>query len=383
MPDLPATTEFPEILDADIVAASAAIDLPVGRYCLLRPDAADELQPGRPIYEALAAERGAVVFLEGVPFQDEGRPVVVLRVETPWAILERDGERVGIETFAPLDPTLPWRFVAFSDFPEDTVVVAGGSVTEVAGGSFKEDADRPGVWASDHWQIRPHPLGHQPRCRDWAWSWGRQTWGPVDITVWIAQTAAELAAWLATLAPMPYALREPGVYVATRPALLRELRISDGSIELLRDYQDPPDAYVAFEANLLLALAARDELLWDVSESDYGSVTATGNDGASLREYLDPTSDSEAQKARWAQLLTPRECDAHLATTRAELLSTVARCLGATAPIDDFRAWLAAQPLGTLPHAILLIAPKAFESDYQWFFELVHWKHVKWSIAFR
>ena len=188
----------------------------------------------------------------------------------------------------------------------------------------------------------------------------------------------------------PDAYPEFGILLRVEGAWnILELRLFDGVLQLLRDFHEPPAELVDFDASLLLALAngALGELTWDVIESDYGTYIATGHDGASLAEYLDPAVAREPQEARWREDFTWQYFDASGATSPAELVGLLSSFLGAPAPVADadFDHWLAARPLQTLPRMLEVTVGAALDAryGYQWFFDrvLASQQRVQWSVS--
>ncbi len=311
---------WPTIEGAEILAVGDDLKVPAGDYRVLPPGDASDLGDGRAVFEELAAAHGAVVFQLVVSWADEPQPGVLLRVELAWAVLEQATGSIGVPTIAALDGTA--RYIALL---ADGMEGDGDLVVRV--GFVLEEREHRGTWSSEHWRLHDHrALRYAPQ-RDWPWRWGESTIGPIELIVRLARTADEVATWLATLAPMPYVLRDPGRYSSPRDDDRLEIRISDGRLALLRSYHAPRDQFVAFDGGLVRALAdgALGELSWDLLDGDWGAILATGEDRASLATYLDPEVDPAALEAHYRAALVAHHCDALAATTREEVHAILAR----------------------------------------------------------
>jgi hypothetical protein len=256
-----------------------------------------------------------------------------------------------------------------------------------------EDPSRRGVWSSESWRLEPHPLTLQPS-RDWAWSWHEGSAGPIELKVSLNKSADELAAWVKTSWPMPYALPEPLRYRALNYDGIErqhELRLFDGGLVLVRDFHTPPAERVAFDGGLLRALAegALGPLTWDLMDGDFGHYLATGDDGESLARLIDPAADEASQEAQWRGRFERQDFDGSAATTQAELLTALSVFLGAGAPIEEpaFDSWLSSRPLASLPRCVRVTLSRSFEAQhrYQWLFDRVRaaQPRIQWAVTTR
>lgn len=372
-----------EIEGARVLAVGVELRLPEGVYRVVRPEPFDELGEARARLEELAVAHGGVVF-ELLPDDpgDDLRPGALLRVRGAWVVAELGGVEIGVATSAAGEAGA-WRLITLlADGMEDEGEVVGG-VGEVRG---RED----GSWAGEQLRVRRHPLfGEQ--VRDWVWSWGGSTYGPVMLILRLGRSRGEIAEFLARWAPMPYVHVEEGRYgvpVRGPTSTLREIRIWDGGITLVRDFHAPPDEVVEFDGGLLGALAggALGELVWDVIEGDWGAYLATGHTAGSLGEYLDLAVDAEGLVARYREVFAVRTVDASTATTPGEVVGAVARFLGAAVAVEEeaFDAWLAGLAIEGLPRRVEVTLAAGFEAQhgYQWFFDRVHaaQPRISWSI---
>jgi hypothetical protein len=257
--------------------------------------------------------------------------IVALRIAGPWAILERDGARIGI---AASEHAGRW-YIALARIDDPPVRT-----------TF---ALRSGdVWHGDGWALQPHPFVCAAGRK---WQWANGSWGPHSMTVVVDGELGELGELAASLEPMPYA--------ATIERALQLAWTADRVT--IRRGDSESEAIEAFDRGVLLALArgvAGRVRWWIAIEHDWETPYAMGDDGDSLVDYL--LGDQTAVAAAMAQLLAQHPIDARLAGGDA-IARAIADGLGATTAVDDagFDAWLAARPLAALPRHVRVALPIA------------------------
>ncbi|HEU0029971.1 MAG TPA: hypothetical protein VFQ53_05010 [Kofleriaceae bacterium] len=339
------------------------------------------LDVARDELEALAARHGAV--LARTSHFDEWYPLLVLRVDAPWLVLEQHGEQLGIEasvsehgTFVAvvadeiqLGPIDRWDRAPLVDPPELVVL-------------------HEGVWESAHWRLAGHPRMPRHVVRDWTWANGGSGYPGTTLDIAFDVPTEDVIAFVASCAPLPYDRHGERSYQNRDGDRLRQtLDVVERGLALWRDYTDPSPAVAGFDAGLLLALAdgALGELRWDLIEVDYGTHQASGEDCASLAAYLAVDSDPDAQQAHWQALHAERVIDARAARTFDEVRDVLAGALGAPAAITDdaaFAAWYGAQPIDALPRRFVVdISLEAPRDAYDWLAPLLRGqRRIRWGV---
>ena len=302
--------------------------------------------------EALATQHGAVLFRARDHADDDWQTHALFRPAAAWSVLETEGHTLGAGG----------RFLVLVPAPADDAHPRTARAGLLIG--HGEPAMR--IWESDRWQLRPHPLiAPEPR-RDWPWSWP-SGYGPITIDINVT-CATELDGFLESCAPIPYQQIAPRHYRTTHPDLFADLRVLEDGLELARGYQTIPPDVVAFDAGLLVALArgALGPITWDVIDEDDHHHLATGHDGASLLDYLDPAADPEGQREHWKRQFVRRVFDGRSAQTPGQLVEALSVFLGARVPVPDHRfdPWLASLPIESLPRRLEITIGKPLSDRF-------------------
>jgi len=134
-----------------------------------------------------------------------------------------------------------------------------------------------------------------PASRSWDWAWG-PTLGPVFLSLYLDRSREQIREWLRKNLPSGYVFDQDCVRSTRNPnpeGGLRhsdEIRYSAGEIHFVHGYyrhvQPVDNARAIFLLRKLVA-AELGELSFDLVDGDYGSLCASGYDGASLGMYLD------------------------------------------------------------------------------------------------
>lgn len=333
---------------------------------------------------ALAAAHGAVVF--EVHQFDTWEPGVLLAVDVALSVLDRPGaDRAAVATSA-----RGGRFAALigSSLCRDVSAWEAAPPLDPPGRLRMQRGSGPRLWESESWRLVPHPLLVRDPLRDWAWPWARG-WGPLTLTIHVAASAGEIERFVAARAPMPYTLEREHRYRGSDHARGPLLLVSDGALQLVRSYPEPADELIAFDAGLLgdLAGGAAGELQWDLVDEGYLEFIATGEDAASLADYLSPASDPAALRARYAATFAPREVDATPAATRDEVLELVSLALGAPGPLRgaSFEEWYRSRTSSELPRSLSLVvaASLADKAATEWLLERLGRPRMRLSLGSR
>jgi hypothetical protein len=288
-----------------------------------------------------ARDHGAVLALLE-DHNSELVPVVVMRADAVWNILEVNGELQGI-------------FVK----PRD-----GGPLVALAPDSVHLGAGRPcprtrfvqrraSGWSSETWQLFPHPCALRPG-RTWCWRGARNSFGPHSLTIHCAASMAAIDNFLSALAPMPYVRVDATRYGAS-PELEEDqsIEIREGQLSWIRRCGEPRPPLAMFDTGILHAIAdgALGAIDWLAWEHDWETPVALGDDGPSLADYLsgDETRVDAAQVQRLKLHHLPAE-----GLTTAELIGRLSLLLGASTAIadEDFDAWLVRLVLEECPRYV-------------------------------
>ena len=331
-------------------AVGTDLRLPDADYRIAPTTELDLVFEDRRMLEREADAHGGVLFRMRDHVEDPWQTCLILRPAVAWSVLELGGHTFGAGgehlALIPMDPEIEPPGARHS--PASFVLAHGD------------------IWESDHFRLRPHPIVVREPLRDWPWVWEHATFGPISLAIDI-ERRHYLESFVAACAPMPYQQIGHDHY-RVAPDTFADLRLVLDGLELTRGHSDPPPEVVAFDAGLLVALAhgALGKIGWAFTDEDYFETLAAGDDGATLLDYLDPTSDAHSQRAALKRQALPRRYDASAAATPGQLVETLARLLGARAPISDhlFDAWLAALPLDALPRHVEIHVSRALADRF-------------------
>ena len=142
-----------------------------------------------------------------------------------------------------------------------------------------------------------------PAARHWDWAWS-PTLGPVQLTLYVERTKAELGAWLKGNLP-------DGYFVAADTSVRSGesddawIATADGALTFSHGYHRVDESVYARDAFLLRRATdgSLGELTFDLFDGDYGVLCASGYSCGSLTDYLgtDP-SPSRHWSHRWNTL---------------------------------------------------------------------------------
>jgi hypothetical protein len=317
---------------------------------------------------------------ELVEFEDDDpRPTIVLELAGPWNLLIVSSGRFGVAATRGPESLADRWFVALCSEPPcalDDEDWARAPELEVQAPRAEPDG-----WHDRSWQLSMHPwcrLGS----RDWSWAWGRKSAGPVSLQIWLDADAEAIASALAAVGGLPYRPSSPGELRSFSRAVHDErVLVEDGLLILMRSFHEPPEHIASFDAGLLAALAegSLGPLAWDLVDGDYGFYVATGEDGASLARYLDPSVPTEPLEQEWRALFQPVIIDARAADSRDALFTVVADALGLGAA-ERFVERLATTPI---PRRIdVRVSSRLDDGDSgAWFFDQTKARpRTQWSL---
>ena len=283
-----------------VVAVGTELRIPHGDYRVIPGDCLEDLA-GLAGLEALASEHGAVLFDAYDAYFEEWSSVVLMHLGTTRSILTIGNERYRVisrtpdNRFAALTDNLRWVDLAPWSYATPWNQLPAFGQPERLRGYGIELGHRG--WETAVWTLVPDP----PRLlRDWAWIW-TPTWGPLSFTLDVEADASAITRMLARHAPTPYVNVGDGEHrypVGSNPPWIR---VHERLLQFLRSYPQPAPEVVAYDADVLAALlgGALGELAWSMQDQEYGDLVATGDDAASLAEYLSPTSDADAVRAKF------------------------------------------------------------------------------------
>ncbi len=149
-----------------------------------------------------------------------------------------------------------------------------------------------------------------------------------------------------------------------------DVRFADGLITFMRSYHSPGEGAQALDGALLASIAAGElgEVFWDLLDGDYVYYEATGEGLASLREYLDPTSDEAQLRSRWRDVLAGQTVDVRAAESWRQVAELVLQQFQVEAtlpdPRDALEHWLRTAPITALPRRIDLKLRREVQETY-------------------
>jgi hypothetical protein len=305
------------------------------------------------------------LFEEG---DDKWEPAAVLSIGAAWVVYEREGRRLGL---TPDGFEVGGRrrvgLVRVSDDGTDDDKAEGAPL--VPGGRLWQTEHG---WAGEGWSLEAHPCA-RARLRPWTWV-ESVSWHGMSIRIRHGRSHDEVRAWLARHAPLPYVPTEPDRFEDAFASKLRaRITLFDGVLDFLRI--SASDQVEAIDSGLLddLARGALGPFVWDVVEEDWYVHVASGEDPASLGEYLDPARDEAPFREKKAALTTRRSFDLRTAATPDALARELASQLGGegVASLDDFERWLATRPVPSLPRRWeLRVHPDLAATGMGWFTEV-------------
>lgn len=301
---------------------------------------------------------------------EDDRILLLLRLPRGWAALDADR--------FPLAPAAEHQRAWVLALQQSTPHAPSGGSNTVDEDEDPDDATLspplppiPPEPATLHWQdgwpeltfgTRRLGCAMRPDSRDWAWAWS-PTIGPVLLRLHLRRSAAEIEQFVAARGDWS---PHPDGYWRSRHSADSRLALGPNYFSLSRGYHRPPDAQVAADHFLLLALAdgALGEFTFDLFDGDYYVFEASGESGASLRDYLHARGRRE-RRHRWnsyPQLDAPIEARADTADETARQL---ARGLGwECASLDALCTQLQQAHVPDLPRRIeVLIREAAFPEE--------------------
>ncbi len=327
-----------------------SLTLPAASYRCVPSDA---LALSQEAQEALAtsSKPGEAVLVETRLFEDEWRPAAVLPVEAPWLVLDEvDGVRASGSNGV-------YSVALVADDEQCCDAGSWGKAPTIRLGTI---AGLPSGWQCGGSRLVAHPLGRTD-LRDWRWAWGGSSWGPIWLELQTEKSDAWLAAWLRSLVPLPYPVGGPPPSAAAPMGALEGIFVRQGALLFLRSYEDPNAAVAAVDLGILRRLAAGEcgVLTWDLVDGESGSYLATGDDPASLAEYLDPDVDAAELRSRWAECFTLRTVHAEGATSETDVWRALSQELGFTeaSTREAFARALRDAPWSSLPRRLTVIVP--------------------------
>jgi hypothetical protein len=279
--------------------------------------------------EYARAQQAVLALVEDI--NNELEPIVIMRVETAWNILEINGEPQGLF----IEPRDTGPLVALAS---DSVHF--GTCLRCPSSKFIER--RASGWSSESWRLFPHPIALRTG-RAWCWRGARHSFGSHSLTIYCTASAKALDDFLSALAPMPYVRVDATCYDA-RPELNEDqsIEIRDGELRWIRRTGEPGPPLATFDAGILHAIAdgAIGAIDWRAWEHDWETPVAVGDDGASLADYL--SGDKAKVDAEQERRLRLHQLDARN-LTQADLVGRLSLLLGASTAVtdEDFDAWLA------------------------------------------
>ncbi|NOU29649.1 MAG: hypothetical protein HOO96_17225 [Polyangiaceae bacterium] len=164
------------------------------------------------------------------------------------------------------------------------------------------------------------------------------------------------------------------------------------SLLFLRSYEEPSAAVAAIDLGILGRLAAGEcgPFTWDLIDGESGSHLATGDDPASLAEYLDPRVDTAELRSRWADCFALRTVHAEGATSEADVWLALSHELGlfVASTRETFVQALRDAPLSSLPRRLTVVVPFDLPdrdaSRHEWFHETIRkgQPRLSWTLTF-
>jgi hypothetical protein len=191
----------------------------------------------------------------------DGWPLLLLRMRSAVAWLDQPPNRQAIAC-QPIGNRKAWLLALIPDpgsFPQGPLHLA------------VEDG-WPGLRIGNHAHLKPmRPF------RPWSWKW-TPTCGCAQFTVYVDRTVEEIQAWLRA---------NPHL----EPSDERNVSARKGALSFVTEqYRGLTREQAGYDQALLACLSegALGELSFDLVDTDYGSLCATGHSCAELAAYLDP-----------------------------------------------------------------------------------------------
>lgn len=364
-----------------IVARGESLALPAASYrCVpsdalaLSQEALDALVRSLRPREAVRADTQA--------FEDDWLPAAVLRVEAPWLVLDDlDGVRASGSGGA-------YSVALIADEQQCCDAAVWEKAPTVRLGTI---GGMPSGWQCGGSRLVAHSLGRTD-LRDWRWAWGGSSWGPIWLELQTEKSDPWLAAWLRSLLPLPYPVGESPPSAASPMGALEGIFVRQSSLLFLRSYEEPNAAVAAIDLGILSRLARGEcgAFTWDLIDGESGSHLATGDDPASLAEYLDPRVDTVELRSRWAECFALRTVHAEGAASEADVWLAVSQELGLfeASTRETFAHALRDAPLSSLPRRLTVVVPFDLPDQdagrHAWFHETIRkgQPRLSWTLTF-
>ncbi len=333
-----------------IVARGESLALPAASYRCVPSDA---LALSQEALEALVVplRPREAVLAETRVFEDDWLPAAVVGVEAPWLVLDDvDGVRASGSGGA-------YSVALIADEQQCFDAAVWEKAPTVRLGPL---ASLPSGWQCGGSRLVAHSLDRTD-LRDWRWAWGGSSWGPIWLELQTEKSDPWLAAWLRSLSPLPYPAGDPPPRAGSPSRALEGIFVRQSSLLFLRSYEEPNAAVAAIDLGILGRLAAGEcgAFTWDLIDGESGSYLATGDDPASLAEYLDPRVDAAELRSRWTDCFALRTVHAEEATSEADVWLAVSQELGLfeASTREAFTKALRESPLRSLPRRLTVVVP--------------------------